>query len=370
MKNQKLTTAIINARLSKKSLRMIGEFTGSNRHKAAFECAYGHQWQANISNVLYSHGCPQCSPNARLSLEYVTHNLKGRGITLIGEYVSNKKRTRFRCDVDPRHEWESTYFLQMKGKGCPYCSGFMIHSSEVIERLARRQFQLMEEYVNTSQKALIRCQFGHEWRAKIETVLRKSGCPHCYRLSLKRRNYQSEITAPEVVINAIRLVIRAEVDSGIDLDELHHAEKQIRGFIEDQGHQRYMGLRQEIANSLLPPDMSLLKLTQEEVFSRLTAKGLVIAGKFSSLTAITDFECPEIHTFEETPLRALHYGCPSCRRAPRKAATKPRQPRQKELQGIQPEEAIPIERIARTLRTKPLEQPDFTWRQKTFRRGK
>lgn len=36
--------------------------------------------------------------------------------------VNSSKKAWWRCDVDPRHEWESAIYNRTIGNGCPYCS--------------------------------------------------------------------------------------------------------------------------------------------------------------------------------------------------------------------------------------------------------
>ncbi|HFV9214638.1 TPA: hypothetical protein ACIAHZ_004012 [Enterobacter roggenkampii] len=123
----------------------------------------------------------------KLTQEEITERLAVRGVTLLGSYKSNKTKTRFRCNVDHRHEWETTYV----GEGLPVLLWLHPHN-----------------------------------------VIRGSGCPHCAWSS--RFNTPPPLATP-TIINAVKLAIGLAVGKCVDLDEAHEAEKLIREFVREHG---------------------------------------------------------------------------------------------------------------------------------------
>ena len=85
-----------------------------------FRCSYNHEWIPLPNDVLQGKGCPHCSNRFPLTKEIVNERLKDRGIELIGEYITSKTPSVFRCSYN--HEWAASPHNIMRGNGCPSCS--------------------------------------------------------------------------------------------------------------------------------------------------------------------------------------------------------------------------------------------------------
>ena len=179
MTTQKLNKETVNSRLADRGIELVGEYA-NNRTKTTFRCGEGHTWEATPANVMRGKGCPTCAGNIVLNKEIVNSRLADRDIELVGEYFNNVTKTSFRCGEG--HTWESRPANVINGSGCPHCSGQVPLTKEIVnDRLAAdgRGIVLVGEYAGLGTKTAFRCGEGHTWEAIPNSVLQRSGCPHC-----------------------------------------------------------------------------------------------------------------------------------------------------------------------------------------------
>ena len=119
MSTKKLTKEVVNERLKDRGIELIGEYITS-KTPSVFRCSYNHEWETKPSHVLQGKGCPHCSNNFPLTKEVVNERIKDRGIELIGEYITNRIPSLFRCSHN--HEWTTSPYAVLRGTGCPACS--------------------------------------------------------------------------------------------------------------------------------------------------------------------------------------------------------------------------------------------------------
>lgn len=115
----KLTKDEINIRLEHRGIQIEGEYINSNT-KADFRCQKNHIWTVAPNDVVHGNGCPHCSGKFPLSKELVNSKLESRGITLLGDYINNHKKSNFECDKG--HQWATTVNSVLSGCGCPQCA--------------------------------------------------------------------------------------------------------------------------------------------------------------------------------------------------------------------------------------------------------
>ena len=168
--------------------------------KVWWKCQKGHEWQAVIVDRTYGTGCPYCS-NRKVLRGYndlATNNpelakewnyVKNDGLTPMDVFPSSNKKVWWRCQRG--HEWQSIINARNKGVGCPYCSNKKILPGyndlvEVNPELAKewnyeKNGDLTPEMVAINSGKMIwwKCQKGHEWKARIYSRNKGSGCPIC-----------------------------------------------------------------------------------------------------------------------------------------------------------------------------------------------
>jgi len=176
--NLPLNAEIVNERIEARGLKLLGAYK-NHQTKTLFKCANGHQWMAKPNFILGGGGCAICSGNSVLNRDAINLKLKGRGIELIGDYLNARTPTKFRCPKG--HEWAGiTDNILNKDSGCPHCSGIHVLSEELVnERLADRGISLIGSYKSVETKTKFRCLEGHEWMATPSNILRGRGCPSC-----------------------------------------------------------------------------------------------------------------------------------------------------------------------------------------------
>jgi hypothetical protein len=178
---QRLTTEEVKTRLALRGIIFSGRWRGGEK-EYRFSCNKKHTWKTTGTNVvLKSRGCPECALKVRVKLSppEVNRRLMLRGITLVGEWRGKKKRHHFNCSTG--HDWHTLGKYPLRGNGCPKCAiNRKLTSSEVNERLAKRDIKLMGEWQGINNKNRFVCSAGHEWEAEGGSVVNHGcGCPTC-----------------------------------------------------------------------------------------------------------------------------------------------------------------------------------------------
>ena len=177
----RLTEAETTKRLAQRGIRLVGAWVDGSCVKRAFECERGHVWETTLHSVLGKKktGCPECAEYNKPQPEKVKLDLAARGLTLVAGYKNFKKKTLIRCSKG--HEWSAALsnVIGDGRTGCPVCQ--RVTEQEVVARLKGRGITLIGEYVNTQVPTRFRCDLGHEWVTAPNLVLNggKSGCPTC-----------------------------------------------------------------------------------------------------------------------------------------------------------------------------------------------
>lgn len=160
-----------------------------NAHsKAVMLCSNGHEWAAAVDNLIRGKGCPHCAKVYRYSEEERKAQLGAlTGVSFVrwdGKYVNAHSKAIVRCEHG--HEWSASLNnLIAKKSGCPTCSSTSLRSSEESEALLNALRGMVfvrwdKAYKNANSKAVMRCELGHEWAARLNHLLNSgTGCPSC-----------------------------------------------------------------------------------------------------------------------------------------------------------------------------------------------
>lgn len=176
----KLTKDKINARIADRGFVLAGEYSGVHT-KTLFLCVEGHEWVAMPSNVMRGRDCPQCTS---LSKDVVNERIANRGIFMVGDYQGTQKNSVFRCLKG--HQWIARLNSVMSGRGCPQCKSL---SKDVVnERIANRGIFMVGEFKTVGKKTAFRCAEGHEWNATPNSIMSGCGCPRCAKYGFNPAN--------------------------------------------------------------------------------------------------------------------------------------------------------------------------------------
>ena len=102
------------------------------------------------------------------------------------------KKVWWKCDKEEDHEWEATPNGRSNGRGCPYCAGNAITSSNCLAKThpdlikewhSRKNIKITpyEVSAGSGRKVWWKCDKGpdHEWEASVGDRVRGRKCPIC-----------------------------------------------------------------------------------------------------------------------------------------------------------------------------------------------
>lgn len=188
----------INDILKERKIELIGNYINL-KTKTEFKCEKGHIWESKPNNILYGkNGCPGCSRNARWDFDSINKKLSDRNITLIGQYISAQTKSLFFCNMC-KHEWEATPNNILTNRGCPKCylKNRIIPFDIIKEQLQQKNIEIVGEFINSSTKTSLRCEFNHVWETTPQHILRRNtSCPICSRLN---GNYGLNYSSPGIL---------------------------------------------------------------------------------------------------------------------------------------------------------------------------
>ena len=293
---KKLTKEIVNERIEGRGITLIGEYK-SNKTKTTFSCPEGHTWDAAPSDVMKGGGCPHCNRESKkLTKETINARIANRGITLIGEYENTNTKTAFQCPEG--HTWDALPNDVMGGTGCPHCAGLVPLTKEIVnERIADRGIVLIGEYENTKTKTAFQCSEGHTWNTMPTHIMSGIGCPHC----------AGNIPLTKEIINE-RIADRGIVLVG----ECKNATTKT-AFKCPEGHEWSAVPSDVMAGKGCPHCAGNITLTKDIVNERIADRGIKLIGEYKSSRTKTTFQCKDGHTWDAVPKDIMNgSGCPHC----------------------------------------------------------
>lgn len=108
-----------------RGIQIIGDYI-NDATKTKFKCSNNEHspWLATPNNIKRGRGCPMCSSLAKKTTESMREWLlkDGRGITIESEYLGHHKKSLFKCADVTHSSWMATPCHIKNGKGCPQCA--------------------------------------------------------------------------------------------------------------------------------------------------------------------------------------------------------------------------------------------------------
>lgn len=100
--------------------KCLTEKRASGKGKIVFECSEGHTWSVAPSSVRMGTWCPVCAGTKKLSLEVYKMIAEARGgMCLSTEYINGKGKLRFQCADG--HQWEAQASSVKARNWCKIC---------------------------------------------------------------------------------------------------------------------------------------------------------------------------------------------------------------------------------------------------------
>jgi len=175
----KLKLEVVIARLAERGFTLVGEYVNANTH-TLIRCSKDHEWSAQTRYIINEGwGCPHCAGNFKLTKAEIEKRLQGRGISLVSDQTGLRNKVTFACDYG--HEWKAEINTVLNHRsGCPHCAkNAKLDLKTISERLEPRGIQMIGPYQGTKNSSLFRCLVGHEWKVGLASVLGGNGCPTC-----------------------------------------------------------------------------------------------------------------------------------------------------------------------------------------------
>jgi hypothetical protein len=164
-----------------RGIELFGEYINTQT-KTTFRCKNGHQWDARPTTIKQGNGCPGCAGQFPPSNEEIQEWLKSnnKNFTLIGDLQGTHKKSKFQCNLG--HQWEASLSNIKGGSGCPSCSSQrLLTKEEMTEWLYNdgRGISILGEYLGSKIKTKFCCSFNHQWSATPKNIRAGKSCPEC-----------------------------------------------------------------------------------------------------------------------------------------------------------------------------------------------
>lgn len=176
--SKKISIDIINERLLKKGIKIIGEYKKSII-KTLFECSYGHQWESTPHGVMSKAGCPICAGNSKnAAMQNFIKTAKSKNYTIVGKYINSHTPVEMICPNGHKIKKRPTNFYY---SNCIFCigKGKGQAKQKFIKELANKNYKIVGEYVNAAKKCMVQCEFGHTFYINMSKLAMGRGCVVC-----------------------------------------------------------------------------------------------------------------------------------------------------------------------------------------------
>lgn len=144
-----------------KNIEILGEYV-NNRTKIKFRCRVdGYIGEVAPDHLLTGTGCPRCSGKERYTTKSFKEKIKEINpyVEVIGEYINNYTKIKCRCLIDG-YEWETAPSNLLSGCGCPICGKSLKLTTESFKEKLKKinpNIEVIGEYVNNRTKIKCRC---------------------------------------------------------------------------------------------------------------------------------------------------------------------------------------------------------------------
>jgi hypothetical protein len=176
--SKKISIDLINERLLKKGIKIIGEYKKSIV-KTIFECSNGHQWESTPHGVMSKAGCPICAGNSKYAaMQKFIKTAKNKNYTILGKYINSHTPVEMICPNGHKTKMRPTTFYTAN---CIFCigKGRGQAKEKFIKELAKENYTIVGEYVNSYKRCMVQCENGHTFLINMSKLAFGRRCVKC-----------------------------------------------------------------------------------------------------------------------------------------------------------------------------------------------
>ncbi len=157
----------------------------NNHTKLLFKCSNGHQWSTVPTVILAGSWCKKCASKKAndWKLDTITTYIKiaesKGGKCLSDTYINSQNKLLFECKYG--HQWLGRPQGVKRGNWCRKCYGTAKSDIQEMKNIAteRGGLCLSTEYISDAKKLKWQCSEGHTWEATPNNIKHDKWCPIC-----------------------------------------------------------------------------------------------------------------------------------------------------------------------------------------------
>jgi len=159
----------------------------TKKDKMLWECEFGHQWQTTYEKIDLGRWCHKCTKTHKYTiLDPQNVAIKNNGACLSEEYTNRKQFLEWKCEVG--HTWFEKFETIGNNKWCPTCTNRRIIAiDECIEYAKSHNGKcLSTNFVDSNTKMKWECWCGYVWQSTYGNLKYfDRWCPKCSKKDKK-----------------------------------------------------------------------------------------------------------------------------------------------------------------------------------------
>lgn len=190
---ERLTYEFVKFHFEKRNYKLLSKTYINNNQKLEYICPNDHKHSITWHNFQNDHGCPYCTGQAKLTLEFVKKQFKKEGYSLLEKkYVSCETKMSYVCPN--LHKHRITWHDWRQGNRCPHCSGVAKKNIDFIRHaFAEEGYVLLSnKYFGNNKKLKYICPKYHRHSITWTAWQQGSRCFYCSHIKPPTMSFLKE----------------------------------------------------------------------------------------------------------------------------------------------------------------------------------
>jgi ribosomal protein S27E len=222
---KKLTYDFVKGYIESFGYKLLSKIYKNSQSKLKVKCPEGHEYKVTWGDFQQGYRCLICFGTKKLTYEFVKEQIEKEGYELLSkEYTNANTKLKLRCSKG--HEYKVVWSSFQTGCRCPECSPNKKLTYEFVKELIEKEgyYLLSNTYKNTNTKLRIRCNKGHEYKVRFGDFQQGIRCPICWAESTSSKveieifEYTKELYDGDVISNDRTQIVNPETGCGLELD--------------------------------------------------------------------------------------------------------------------------------------------------------